>query len=94
MIIMIILAIFLPESPRYLLLNRGKSEALKIINKIASMNRMEHITNVEINHIKKSSFADLFHKNYFRTTLILFYIFFAAGLDYMGFTLLSPLIHI
>ena len=93
MIIMTILAIFLPESPRYLLLINNKSEALKIVNKIASINGVEHITNIKATKNKKPVFTDLFHKNYARTTLILFYIFFVVGLDFMGLSLVAPLVN-
>lgn len=84
---------WLPESPRYLLLQNRKRSCLKVINRIARMNRSEMIENVSDSSIAESPYYDLIHPNYRLTSICVYYLWFMAGLAYYSVILIASIIN-
>ncbi|CAL1283224.1 unnamed protein product, partial [Larinioides sclopetarius] len=82
-----------PESARYYLVSDQRDRAVKILNTLAKTNGQElppgELTKVDLD-IKRGRLQDLLGKEYRRTSLLFWYIWFATAFGYFGIALLSP----
>ena len=81
LILVLMALIWVSESPRYLALHNQKQKCLKLLNKIAKINKSQPIDDFdETISTKKSSFSDLIHSNYLSTTILLSFLSLVSGL--------------
>ncbi|XP_057674107.1 synaptic vesicle 2-related protein-like [Corythoichthys intestinalis] len=83
--------LWLPESPRFDLLNGNQAKVMATLENIAKHNgkalpRGRIVCNVQNN---RGRLQDLFTKEYYRTTLLLWFIWFSFSFTYYGIILLT-----
>ncbi|XP_033124291.1 organic cation transporter protein-like [Anneissia japonica] len=93
---LLIVYLFIPESPRWLLLKNRPKEAKKILQKIAKVNKKNFpddvVDNIEVQNnpqreLKRASFVSIFRfSNMRKKTLILIYCWLTTTLVYYGLT--------
>ena len=93
LIIVTIGAVWMPESPRFLLLHYGKEKCLKVMNRIAEMNKTEFIPDIREERVPISSFRDLIHRKYVSTTILTCLLSFIGCLTYYAVILLVTIIN-
>lgn len=85
--------IWVPESPRILLLHNEKVKCLEVINRIAEMNKSSFITDLHEIQDPRSSFQDLIHPNYLLTTILTSFMFFVSCVTLYSVILIVPIIN-
>ncbi|PAA57140.1 hypothetical protein BOX15_Mlig029535g7 [Macrostomum lignano] len=84
---------FLPESARYLLASGQPKKAAAVIDQIARDNRKPPMTGrpvaASVTEADRGTLLSLFHPNYRRTTLTLFFMWFGVAFLYYGIVLIS-----
>ncbi|XP_068183752.1 synaptic vesicle 2-related protein-like isoform X1 [Antennarius striatus] len=83
---------WLPESPRFDLLTGNTEKAMVTLQRVARENGKTMPQGKVIAHKQKNrgQFKDLFSSEYRRTTLLLWFIWFANAFSYYGIILLTP----
>ncbi|TMS08562.1 Synaptic vesicle 2-related protein [Larimichthys crocea] len=91
MALFICLCYWLPESPRFNVLSGNKEKALATLAQIAKDNGTAMPQGTLADHTQngRGRFKDLFTPQYLRTTLLLWFIWFANAFSYYGIILLT-----
>ncbi|KAM4532976.1 synaptic vesicle 2-related protein isoform 2-T2 [Fundulus diaphanus] len=82
---------WLPESPRFDVLSGKREKAIATLARVARENgkEMPRGTLVEYKQSERGQFKDLFSHQYWKTTLLLWFIWFANAFCYYGIVLLT-----
>ncbi|XP_012704812.2 synaptic vesicle 2-related protein [Fundulus heteroclitus] len=82
---------WLPESPRFDVLSGKRQKAIATLARVARENgkEMPRGTLVEYKQSERGQFKDLFSHRYWKTTLLLWFIWFANAFCYYGIVLLT-----
>ncbi|XP_015240589.1 PREDICTED: synaptic vesicle 2-related protein-like [Cyprinodon variegatus] len=82
---------WLPESPRFDVLSGRREKAIATLTRIARENgkEMPRGTLVEYKQSERGQFKDLFSHQYWKTTLLLWFIWFSNAFSYYGIVLLT-----
>ncbi|XP_028171108.1 solute carrier family 22 member 3-like [Ostrinia furnacalis] len=99
----LILMLFIPETPRWLIAQRKKEQAIQLMTKIATFNRLEtsHISEtvskvieeLETVEVKKQTYLDLFNnRKITKVTIVYAVIWTLGGICYYGITHYSTLL--
>jgi MFS family permease len=85
------MSFYVPESPRWLILNNREEEARNIIDQVARVNNFFPVpfTTKNVKQEQSGSFMELFSEKYRSTTLLLWIIWLISSMVYYGLVILA-----